>query len=681
MRHAEVALDLGGGQAGGSFTYRVPDDMPIRPGDIVLVPLATRVLPGVVLEVLGRAPEFETRAVEDRLAEDSFIGPLQLTLARWISAHYRAPLFDCLSLFLPPGFSQRLTRAAKTGNWRAPVLAATEGPPSRPDIVPGPPLTVAQQSALRHVIGAMDAQHHQAFLLHGVTGSGKTHVYLEAIARAVQLGRQSVILVSEIAQIPQLRARVEARFPGRVAVIHGELGTAERKIAWERIRQRTADVILGARSALFAPVRRPGLVILDEEHDTAYKQMAAPRYHAREVALWWGQLAKAPVVLGSATPDVESMYRCERKRYTLLRLPSSYRPATAIGANPRAPDTPDRSAEIVDMRAELRAGNTSIFSRDLAAALQRTLAAGEQAILLLNRRGAATIVSCRDCGYVSSCRRCEIPLGYHREGERLVCHRCNRHEPLPVRCPGCAGTRIRYLGLGTQRVESEVQRLLPTARVIRWDRDTTRERGTHEEAWRRFSSGEADVLVGTQMIAKGLDVPRVTLVGVVLADVGAFLPDFRAGERAFQLITQVVGRAGRGDLRGQAIIQTYAPEHYAIRAAAAGDYEDLYRREMRFRRANGYPPVTRLVRLVYAASDAARCQRSATRLRKALQDEISRQGIADISIVGPAPCFIQRLRGRDRWQILLLGGDFARILDRVKIPPGWTIDVDPVDTL
>src|SRR3712207_350058 len=350
MRHAEVALQLGSRGGAGSLTYRVPDDLPVRPGDLVLVPLLKRLLPGVVVAVAGATPDFPTRPVEDRLSEDAFLGPLQLTLARWIAAHYRASLFDCLALFLPPGLTARLIKAAQAGKPSAPspdpLPAAL---PTLPPPPPGPPLTIAQQAAARRICAAIEGRQHQAFLLHGVTGSGKTHVYMEAVAKALALGRQAIVLVSEIALTPTTVARFEERFPDRVAVLHSKLAPAEHRRAWERVRRGEADGVIGSRSALFAPVRRPGLVVLDEEHEWAYKQEARPRYHAREVALWWGQLARAPVVLGSATPDVESFYRAERGRYTLLKLPVRFPRGGAAGEARALPPV-----EVVDMRAELR---------------------------------------------------------------------------------------------------------------------------------------------------------------------------------------------------------------------------------------------------------------------------------------------------------------------------------------
>jgi primosomal protein N' (replication factor Y) len=712
VRHAEVALDLGGPRGAGSLTYRIPDDMPIRAGDLVLVPLQTRLLPGVVVSIAGEEPGFPTRPVEDRLAQDAFVGSLQLTLARWIAAHYRASLFDCLAMFLPPGLAARLTKAAKAGSWKAPAAPPLPAePPVLPTPRPGPPLTLAQQSAARRIVASIEQREPRAFLLHGVTGSGKTHVYLEAGARAHELGRPAIVLVPEIALTPATFARFDERFPGRVAVLHSLLAGSAHRRAWERVRRGEADVVVGSRSALFAPVRRPGLVIVDEEHEPSYRQDASPRYHAREVALWWGQLARAPVVLGSATPDVESFYRAERGRYTLLTLEQRFIPRLQVAGDRPHPRPLPTGVEwgaivpspplhcdgegvggwglssglppvtIVDMRAELRDGNTSIFSHELAEALDGVMARGEQALLFLNRRGTATCVSCRACGHVVVCRRCDVPMVFHGASAALACHRCNRRSPPPERCPECGGPRIRYLGLGTQRVEQELQARFPSARVVRWDHDSTRKRGTYEALWRTFADGEADLMIGTQMIAKALDFPRVTLVGVVLADVGLFLPDFRAGERIFQLLSQMAGRGGRGVLGGRAIVQTYVPDHYAIQAAAQHDYQGFYQREMAFRRVHGYPPVGRLVRLLYSTSKPEKCQLETRRVRGLIDAEIARQGIADIHVIGPAPCFAHRVRSRERWALLLRGDRFARVLDRLDLPLGWTVDVDPISLL
>ena len=389
----------------------------------------------------------------------------------------------------------------------------------------------------------MQARAPGRFLLHGITGSGKTEVYLLAAELAREAGRQSIILVPEIALTPQMVQRIGARFPGRLALLHSRLTPGERYDTWRRARSGLVDVVLGPRSALFAPLPDIGLIVLDEEHDESYKSGTSPFYHARETALEYARILDAPCVLGSATPDLVTCYRAGRGDFTLLPLTARVSTRSAPGAAPELP-----AVQIVDMRAELRAGNRSMFSRALSAALETTLARREQAILFLNRRGTASAMVCRSCGAAVACPRCGIPLTVHDTG--LLCHHCNYRRAAPERCPACGSSAIRALGGGTRQVEAEVQRLFPRARILRWDRDAVEEAGEHEILLEHFASRRADVLVGTQMIAKGLDLPSVTLVGMVLADVGLLLPDYRSAERTFQLLTQVAGRAGRGKTPG-----------------------------------------------------------------------------------------------------------------------------------
>jgi len=544
-------------------------------------------------------------------------------------------------------------------------------------------------------------------LLHGVTGSGKTEIYLRALQAILEQGKQAIVLVPEISLTPQTIRRFAARFPGRIAIIHSQLSLGERYDTWRRIRAGEVDVVIGPRSALFAPLSRLGLIIMDEEHEGSYKQEKAPRYHAREVAVKLAELTGAVVVLGSATPDVVSYYRAQRGEYTLLRLPKRimghrrrieeqraryhvsgirYRALGEGYEETLYTDLPP--VRIVDMREELKAGNREVFSRALQEALHETLNKHQQAILFLNRRGAATFVMCRDCGHVLRCRRCEVPLTYHLyRGDRgasepqLVCHHCNRREPVPKFCPQCGSKRIKFFGIGTQKVEAAVQRLFPQARTLRWDRDTTGGKWSHETFLRSFIEHQADVLIGTQMIAKGLDLPLVTLVGIVAADTALHLPDFWSSERTFQLLTQVAGRAGRSILGGRVIIQTYTPEHYAIQAASRHDYDGFYARELAFRREHGYPPFARLAKLVYVHSSAKRCQEEAERLRRILDNRIARLGLAGVDLIGPAPCFFSRLRGKYRWQIIVRASDPQALLRDVALPRGWRVDIDPVSTL
>jgi len=551
------------------------------------------------------------------------------------------------------------------------------------------PLTPDQEAIWRTIeaeLGPGEGREPFVGLLHGVTGSGKTEIYLRAVQAVLEAGRRAIVLVPEISLTAQTIRRFEARFPGRVVVSHSQLSLGQRYAAWERVRRGEADVVLGPRSALFAPVSRLGLVVLDEAHDDSYKQsepIPLPAYDAREVAIALGRLTGATVLLGSATPDVVTFYRAQQGRYRLLQLPQRIVPSTRGRAfRPTSPPLPP--VRIVDLRQELRAGNRSLFSRALQAALRRTLEAGEQAMLFLNRRGAATFVLCRDCGYVVRCPRCDVPLTYHltaADGQRdkLVCHHCNYQQDAPRRCPECGGPHIRYFGLGTERVEAALHQLLPQARLLRWDRDTARG-ADHERFLQAFIDHRADVLIGTQMIAKGLDLPLVTLVGVISADTALYLPDYRAAERTFQLLTQVAGRAGRSQRGGRVIIQTYNPDHYAIQATARHDFTGFYRQEIAFRRQLGYPPFSRLIALRFSSQDRRRCEVEAERLRQWLQAEIQRLGLR-ASLIGPAPCFFSRVQGRYRWQIVVRATDPLALLSDVLLPPGWRIDVDPVSLL
>ena len=538
------------------------------------------------------------------------------------------------------------------------------------------------------------------FLLHGVTGSGKTEIYLRAIELTLAQGRQAIFLVPEIALTAQTVRRVASRFPGQTVIVHGLLSEGERYDTWRRARAGLVSVAVGARSALFTPFPDVGLVILDEEHDHSYKQgigMSHPYYHARQVAEEIVRRRGGVLLLGSATPALETMHRARRGDIRLLRLPNRimghrlrileqseregviarYHPASAADAV--AIELPP--VEVVDMRAELKAGNTSIFSRALQDALAQVLDRQEQALLFLNRRGKHTYVFCRDCGYVDKCPRCDLPLAYHQHDDIMRCHMCGYRKAPPRVCPACASRRIKYFGAGTQHVEAELKRLFPGARPLRWDADTTRTPGAHEELLQGFIERRANVLVGTQMIAKGLDLPLVTLVGMVSADVGLNLPDFRAGERTFQVLTQVAGRAGRGLLGGRAILQTYEPDHYIIRAAAAHDFDGFYDREIAYRRELGYPPFRRLVRLLFQFQNEARAEGEAQRAAELLRGRIARLGLNETHIIGPAPCFFARINNVFRWHLLLRGPDPARALDGLDTPRGWTVDIDPVDML
>ncbi|MBC6937063.1 MAG: primosomal protein N' [Chloroflexi bacterium] len=538
------------------------------------------------------------------------------------------------------------------------------------------------------------------FLLHGVTGSGKTEIYLRAIELTLAMGRQAIFLVPEIALTAQTVRRVAARFPGQVAVVHSGLSDGERYDTWRRAREGLFSVVVGARSALFTPLPDVGLVILDEEHDSSYKQsppIPPPYYHARAVAEAMMRQNDGVLILGSATPDLESVYRAGRGDLQLLTLPTRI-----IGHRVRVLEQSERAGvvsryypirdsdalaidlppvTVVDMREELKAGNTSIFSRELQTGLLETLDRREQAILFINRRGAATYVFCRDCGYVALCPRCDTPLTYHRQDEALRCHLCGYQGPQPQTCPQCGSARIKYFGAGTQQVESALRDFLPGARVVRWDADTASSPAMHEAYLQRFIERQADVMVGTQMVAKGLDLPLVTLVGVVSADMGLNLPDFRAAERTFQVLTQVAGRAGRGLLGGRVVLQTYQPDHYVIRAASRHNFAGFYEQEMAYRREMAYPPFRRLARILFRHANEGKARAEAERAADYLRHRIEKMRLTGTELIGPAPCFFDKVNNDARWHLLIRAANPTLPLQGMDIARGWYVDIDPVDVL
>ena len=531
----------------------------------------------------------------------------------------------------------------------------------------GSGLTAAQATALGLVLTAIEGRDPTPILLDGVTGGGKTAIYVEAIAASLAGGRPALLLVPEIALATPIVDRLRADLPVRVAILHSGLGEGERADEWRRIRAGGADVVVGTRTALLAPLEDVGLVIVDEEHDAAYKSDRTPRFQARDTAVDLARLAGAAVVLGSATPSVESMGHALSGRYLRAVLP--VRPA---GMEPRV--------LAVDMRAELAAGNRGLLSDALATALAELDAGhGDRAILVINRRGTASVVVCRDCGHVQACPDCDRPLVYHRAGTSLRCHHCGRAWPPATRCPACASPRIRYLGGGTERVEREVRERFPSLRVGRLDRDVVERKGAADRILDAFAGGGLDVLVGTSLVAKGLDVPEVTLVGVVSADIALNLPDERASERTYQLLAQAVGRAGRGDRPGTAFIQTYRPDHRAIRAVVDGDAAAFYDEELALRERFGSPPFGRLVKLTVGLADRDAAEREATAMAERLRASAATGGHA-VQVAGPAPAYVARRAERWRYNVILRGADPVVLLDP---PPGapWSVDVDPESLL
>lgn len=532
-------------------------------------------------------------------------------------------------------------------------------------------LTPEQDSALAQIINAITNQtvSKLQYLLYGVTGSGKTEIYLRAAEETIKRGKQVIVLVPEIALTPQTVHRFLARFPGQVGLIHSKLSEGERYDTWRRARSGKLKVIIGARSALFSPLPNIGLIVADECHDGSYYQSEPPFYHAVTAIQEYARLCGAVCILGSATPSIEQRYKAENNEITKLDLP--YRIVEA-GLPP---------VETVDMREELKTGNRGIFSRALAESLAETISRGEQAILFLNRRGTATYIFCRDCGYVVKCPRCETPLTLHiDEKEKLLCHRCGYERQMPKTCPECNGKNIRAYGLGSEKVEAEVQAMFPQAQTLRWDWETTRKKDAHEMILTHFANHQADILVGTQMLAKGLDLPLVTLVGIVLADVGLNLPDPFASEKVFQTLTQVAGRAGRSARGGKVILQTFMPEHYAIQSASQHDVNGFYEQELNYRKQLGYPPFTRLARLEYRHADSAKAEDESQKTASRLKVKIEAEARHQTELIGPVPSFFSKMDGVYRWQIIVRGPDPVSLLRDIKLND-WRVEIDPVSLL
>ena len=537
-------------------------------------------------------------------------------------------------------------------------------------------LNPAQQAAFERIRDAVAAGRYAAFLLHGVTGSGKTEVYLNTIETALASGRSALLLVPEIALTPAVAGQFFSRFGDRVAILHSAFTDTERSEQWRRIRSGAAGVVVGTRSGVFAPVRNLGLIIVDEEHDGSYKQEENPRYHGRDVAVVRAQAAGACVVLGSATPSLESRYNVERGKYELLELPD------------RIERRPMPTVELIDMRQEfLETRKQATFSRKLIDALTRRIEDGEQSIVLLNRRGFSSFVACRSCGERVQCANCSVTLTYHRRDRRLLCHYCNYAEKVPSICPKCQSEHIYFMGVGSEKVEDELHRHFPTARIARLDRDTVNGKRGYETILQGFRDRCYDILVGTQMIAKGHDIPNVTLVGVVSADVGLGMPDFRAAERTFQLLTQVAGRAGRGDLPGTVLIQTINPDHYAVRMAGAQDYAAFYAKELNFRRMMHYPPFSAMANILVRSEK----QELAFQMAAELANELT-PAPEKIRVMGPAEAPVVKLKAEYRYQFLIKAAarkplnDLLRSAQRFALARKWpatslVIDVDPLTLL
>lgn len=498
-------------------------------------------------------------------------------------------------------------------------------------------LTEEQAIAMQPIEEALQQNNATTFLLHGVTGSGKTEIYLQAIEQVINQGKEAIVLVPEISLTPMMVERFKGRFGNEVAVLHSALSIGEKYDEWRKVLRKEVSVVVGARSAIFAPFENLGIIIMDEEHETTYKQEESPRYHARDVAIKRASYNNCPVILGSATPTLESFARAKKGVYHLLTL------------SKRTNDKALPAVSVVDMREELRGGNRSMFSRRLIDDIKDCMTKGEQIVLLLNRRGYSTFALCRDCGHVEECPNCDISLTYHKRKQMLKCHYCSHEQPIPTVCPKCESDLIRFFGTGTERVEESLTALIPDARIIRMDVDTTSRKGAHERLLNKFQSQEADILLGTQMIAKGLDFPNVTLVGVLAADSMLHLPDFRSSEKTFQLLTQVSGRAGRHELSGEVIVQTYTPEHYSIELASQYDFPSFYQHEMNMRHTFLYPPYVFLVLLTITDEDEQKVIRAAGQIHQGLMKQLQPETV----ILGPVPSPITRVKNRYRYQLII----------------------------
>lgn len=607
-------------------------------------------------------------ALEAFFASEAARAPAQATLLMHLLEHPEGRL-PRTELLQATGVSPQSLRALESRGLVHTVYADAS---TSPAITPPPTLTPAQRSAVETLTRALQAGKYQAFLLYGVTGSGKTEVYLRAAAECLRMGRSVLMLVPEIALTAQVSQAFRDRFGSAVAVWHSQLSPSDRYVQWLRIQRGDAPVVVGARSALFAPLSNIGLILVDEEHEASYKQSHSPTYHARTLAEVRARDANAVLLLGSATPALETFYRAEQGLLHRLELPE------------RVGGAPLPEVQLVDLRGK----PFQPISPELLDVLQETLRRGEQAILFLNRRGFAPLLLCRECGYTPMCPNCSVALVYHRGATPfMLCHHCGQRQAPPTTCPQCGGVEIRPFGVGTQRVEATLRQLLPDVRTTRLDRDAFQRRHQYLQILSDFRAGNLDVLIGTQMAARGLDFPRVTLVGVISADTGLYLPDFRASERVFELLTQVVGRAGRREQRGHALIQTYNPDHLAVQCALRQDYAAFYRQELEYRREVGYPPFTRLVNLLSTDTSAAAAEHPLMQLAQWLEPLV---GDALLQILGPAPAPLERLENRYRYHLLIkFASDTepAEFLAPVlaQLPPEdlarVKVDIDPVQLI
>lgn len=745
MIYAEVAVDALILEP-KTYTYSIPKDMNVSMGQMVQVPLRNQFVDGIVTDIKDSADLSYIKPIHRCDDIGVLLNSHQIYLARWISDYYFTSLYTCLSLMLPPGFtnrSQQFLRAQESitpdipedllkalgkklkfrGNidqlkktlskdsvnilnkliksksitvewdWldKTTMLddllvqqlkdAGADKTKSVAENISNEYFTLTdyQQKAVEKLSQKIESNKFSVNLLHGITGSGKTEVYLRCIEQCLYLNKRVIFLLPEISLIDQVIQELEKRFPNKIAFFHSSMKATEHRNVWWQINANRFEVVVGPRSALFTPLENVGLIIIDEEHEWNYKQEEPnPRYNARSVAMIKAENLNATVLLGSATPDLITYHRAKvMGSIDMFELP--YRISDKpVNISTYSKENNLADVEVVDMKEELQNGNTSIFSTSLLDNINQTVNRSEQVILLVNRRGTSVSLRCKTCSEIVSCSSCNAVLTYHSSIEKLICHLCNRKYNTNYKCKTCDATQIEMLGFGTQRVVSEIKEFFPDASVARWDRDISQENRHDPEVLRDFSKGNAQILVGTQMVAKGLNIPNVTLVGIVLADIGLFIPDFRSSEKIFQLIYQVVGRSGRGEKPGKGIVQTYFPENYVIDLASKQDFTSFYDVESKFRQVHNLPPYSRIIKLVYSHFDAQRAQKEAERMKRELMQIRSKWDYWYIDVSGPVPSFYNKLRGKYRWQILLRGPNPRDIINRIKIPDNWIIDVDPL---
>ena len=706
--YAEIILNSEAIEIDRPFTYKVPLDMEekVKVGQIVKVPFGARSKPveGFILDLKAEEEmkvSFKMKNILSVENEEPVITEDDLKLINFLREEYLCKYIDAIRLLIPVGILKGAKSKSRnvivfiddnlekiknkdgyietidfikrnTGKYTKTELSKDHGLSiyklnkliehglikSEEEIVfryntreynkyVQKNLTLEQSMAIK----AIEESEENLILLKGVTGSGKTEVYMRIVEKTLKEGKSAIVLVPEIALTPQMIERFKGRFGSNVALFHSKLSDGERFDEWYRVKEGKASLIIGARSAIFLPAKNLGLIIIDEEHENTYKSDQNPKYQTKEVAEYIAKLKGCKVILGSATPTIESYYRAISGEMKLVEL------------NCRVDNRPMPEMTLVDMREELRSGNKSIFSRRLYVSMKEKLEKGEQIILFLNRRGFSTFVSCRSCGYVFQCEDCDISMTYHKNGF-LVCHYCGKTKQQPNLCPKCGSKYVKFFGAGTERVEEEVRRYFKNAKILRMDVDTTRAKDSHEKIYNTFKAREADILIGTQMVSKGLDFPNVTLVGILAADMSLNIPDYRAAERSFQIITQVAGRAGRGDKEGEVIVQTYTPEHYSLQYAKKYNYEGFYEKEFTIRAMMGYPPFGRILLINGTGKNENELKNQMIYLGKRVKEKAEEFG--GLEVLGPTPCIIYRIKENYRWQIIVKGEFSAKFSKSIK---------------